>query len=121
MAQFDAVRAYTNEQQISPRANLVYEPAAGTTFHIGYARNFTPPAQELIGTTQVTQFDGTTRESVIRSGDPVRAEREHYFDAGVQQVIAPGLTVGLDGSGIGVGAPQFGARRGFFGGIRKTF
>ena len=26
-----------------------------------------------------------------------------------------------DGTGIGVGAPQFGARRGFFGGISKTF
>jgi hypothetical protein len=26
-----------------------------------------------------------------------------------------------DGSGVGVGAPQYGARRGFFGGIRKTF
>lgn len=26
-----------------------------------------------------------------------------------------------DGSGVGVGAPQFGARRGFFAGIRKTF
>ena len=26
-----------------------------------------------------------------------------------------------DGSGVGVGAPQYGARRGFFAGIRKTF
>ena len=26
-----------------------------------------------------------------------------------------------DGSGVGVGAPQYGARRGFFGGIRKSF
>jgi outer membrane receptor protein involved in Fe transport len=95
-ARFDMVRAYTREQQISPRANLVFEPSAGTTFHIGYARNFTPPAQELIGATQVTQFDGTTRESVIKSGDPVKAEREHYFDVGVQQTVAPGLTVGLD-------------------------
>ncbi|CAN5177734.1 TonB-dependent receptor [soil metagenome] len=95
-ARFDMVRAYTSEQQISPRANLVFEPSANTTFHIGYARNFTPPAQELIGATQVTQFDGTTRESVIKSGDPVKAEREHYFDIGVQQKLAPGLTVGLD-------------------------
>ncbi|WP_293882954.1 TonB-dependent receptor [Sphingomonas sp.] len=93
---FDAVRAYTREQQVSPRANLVFEPATGTTFHIGYARNFTPPPQELIGSTQVAQFDGTTRESEIKTGDPVRAEREHYFDAGVQQTLAPGLTVGLD-------------------------
>jgi outer membrane receptor protein involved in Fe transport len=26
-----------------------------------------------------------------------------------------------DGTGIGVGAPQFGPRRGFFGGFTKTF
>jgi hypothetical protein len=26
-----------------------------------------------------------------------------------------------DGAGVGVGAPQFGARRGFFAGIAKTF
>jgi outer membrane receptor protein involved in Fe transport len=26
-----------------------------------------------------------------------------------------------DGTGVGVGAPQFGPRRGFFGGITKTF
>jgi outer membrane receptor protein involved in Fe transport len=26
-----------------------------------------------------------------------------------------------DGTGVGVGAPQYGARRGFFGGITKTF
>jgi outer membrane receptor protein involved in Fe transport len=94
---FDAVRAYTREQQLSPRANLVWKPAEGTTFHLGYARNFTPPPQELVATTTVAAFDGTTRQSEIPFGGPVRAEREHYFDAGVEQVVTPGLTLGLDG------------------------
>ncbi|CAM3136562.1 TonB-dependent receptor-like beta-barrel domain-containing protein [Sphingomonas antarctica] len=93
---FDRVDAYTREQQLSPRANLVYRPAPGTTFHIGYARNFTPPPQELVGTTTVARFNGTTRESEIPFGDPVRAEREHYFDGGIEQTVAHGLTVGLD-------------------------
>lgn len=95
-ARFDAVRAYTKEQQVSPRINLVYKPTGTTTFHAGYARNFTPPPQELIGTTTVAIFAGTTRASEIPFGDPVRAEREHYFDAGVEQKIRGGFTIGLD-------------------------
>ena len=95
-ARFDAVRAYTREQQLSPRANLVWKPAAGTTFHLGYARNFTPPPQELVATTTVAQFAGTTKESEIPFGDPVKAEREHYFDGGVQQALGHGFTIGVD-------------------------
>ncbi|MBV1691492.1 TonB-dependent receptor [Novosphingobium sp. G106] len=95
-ARFDVVRAYTREQQLSPRANLVWKPAPGTTFHIGYARNFTPPPQELVATTTVTAFNGTTKASEITEGGAVRAEREHYFDGGVEQEIAKGFIVGLD-------------------------
>ncbi len=95
-ARFDAVRAYTREQQVSPRANLVWKPGGGTTIHAGYARNFTPPPQELVATTTVGAFAGTTRASAISFGDPVRAERENYFDAGIDQVVARGLTLGLD-------------------------
>jgi outer membrane receptor protein involved in Fe transport len=95
-ARFDAVRAYTNEQQVSPRVNMVWKPAEGTTFHLGYARNFTPPPQELISAPTLALFTGTTKAPDVLTADPVRAEREHYFDGGVQQVIAPGLKVGLD-------------------------
>ena len=93
---FDAVRAYTSEQQFSPRANLVWKPSTGTTVHLGYARNFTPPPQELVGTTAVTRFNGTTRQAEIPFGDPVRAEREHYVDGGVEQKLNRSLTVALD-------------------------
>ena len=96
-ARFDAVRAYTREQQLSPRVNMVWKPATGTTFHIGYARNFTPPPQELIAAPTLALFAGTTKQTEITTADPVKAEREHYFDAGVEQVLAPGLKVGLDG------------------------
>jgi outer membrane receptor protein involved in Fe transport len=95
-ARFDAVRAYTREQQLSPRVNMVWKPASGTTFHLGYARNFTPPPQELIAAPTLALFAGTTKETVIATADPVRAEREHYFDGGVEQVLAPGLKLGLD-------------------------
>ena len=93
---FDAVRAYTNEQQVSPRVNLVWKPSDGTTLHLGYARNFTPPPQELIAAPTLALFNGTTKETEIATADPVRAEREHYFDAGVQQIVLPGLKIGLD-------------------------
>jgi outer membrane receptor protein involved in Fe transport len=95
-ARFDMVRAYTREQQLSPRANLVWKPGTGTTFHLGYARNFTPPPQELIAAPTLALFAGTTKETEITTAGPVRAEREHYFDGGVQQQVAPGFKVGLD-------------------------
>jgi outer membrane receptor protein involved in Fe transport len=95
-ARYDAVRAYTSEQQLSPRLNFVWIPVKGTTFHIGYARNFTPPPQELVGTTTLAIYAGTTKEPAIPTGDPVRAEREHYFDAGVQQELGHGVTVAFD-------------------------
>lgn len=93
---FDAVRAYSREQQVSPRINLVWKPSDGTTFHLGYARNFTPPPQELIAAPTLALFAGTTKEPDIFTADPVRAEREHYFDAGVQKTVLPGLKFGLD-------------------------
>ena len=95
-ARYDVVRAYTKEQQLSPRANLVWNAAPLTTFHIGYARNFTPPPQELIAPATVALYNGTTKQSEIKSGDPVKAEREHYFDAGVEQRFNGGFKIGLD-------------------------
>ena len=96
-SRFDAVHAYTVENQLSPRINLVFTPTKATTFHAGYARDFTPPPQELIGTTTVAQFNGTTKAAKVQTAGAVKAEREHYFDAGVLQTVAPGLTIGLDG------------------------
>ena len=95
-ARFDAVRAYTREQQLSPRVNMVWKPTHDTTLHLGYARNFTPPPQELIAAPTLALFAGTTKQAELTTADPVRAEREHYFDAGVEQALAPGLKVGLD-------------------------
>lgn len=95
-ARFDAVRAYSEEQQLSPRASLVWKAGTGTVVHLGYARNFTPPPQELIAAPTLALFDGTTKGTEINTADPVRAEREHYIDGGVQQTLAPGLKVGLD-------------------------
>ena len=95
-ARYDIVNAYTKESQLSPRANLVWNAAALTALHLGYARNFTPPPQELIAPSTLALYDGTTKEPVIKIADPVKAEREHYFDAGVEQRLNGGFKIGLD-------------------------
>ncbi len=93
---YDRVNAFIREQQLSPRAGLVWKPTATTTVHAGYARNFTPPPQELIANSTVAVFAGTTAAAASSAADPVRAEREHNFDIGVQHVFTGDLTLGLD-------------------------
>jgi outer membrane receptor protein involved in Fe transport len=93
---FDIVNAFTDENQISPRINLVWKPDDDTTFHIGYARTFTPPPQELVSTQSIQAFLGTTKQPEVLQNSPVRAEREHYFDVGFLRTVIPGLDVGLD-------------------------
>jgi outer membrane receptor protein involved in Fe transport len=95
-ARYDVVHAFTQESQLSPRANLVWNPTPKTSFHLGYARNFTPPPQELISPATVTLFNNTTKQSQIRVGDPVKSEREHYFDAGVERRFNGGFKLGID-------------------------
>ena len=93
-ARYDVVRAYTHESQLSPRVNLVWQPALLTTVHLGYARTFTPPPQELIAPSDVALYNGTTKQS--GPGDPVKAERESYFDAGIEQRFNGGLKFAID-------------------------
>jgi len=93
---FDAVSAFTHERQISPRVNLVWNPADGTAMHIGYARYFVPPPYESLTPASVASFAGTTAAPAVTQDDTVRAERSHYFDAGISRILLPGLTAGLD-------------------------
>src|SRR6266851_3640748 len=86
---FDVVNAFTNENQISPRLNAVFKPTETTTLHAGYARYFTPPPFELVATTTVNRFVGTTGASPGTLNDPVRAERADYFDVGCRRFSSP--------------------------------
>jgi outer membrane receptor protein involved in Fe transport len=88
------------ENQVSPRANLVYKPWESTTLHGGYARYFTPPPLETVPAGNIAAFGGTTGASgVTVPYTTVRAERANYYDLGVSQKVlpVPGLTVGVDG------------------------
>ena len=93
----DFLNAFSNENQLSPRVNLVYTPFTGTTLHLGYARYFTPPPLEAVAQSTIAKFTGTTNEPAIKKDSIVTAERAHYFDAGVTQEITKGWNVGVDG------------------------
>ena len=93
---FDTVDEYTQESQFSPRVNVVWRAAAATTLHAGYAHYFTPPPFELIGSSAVNSFAGTSAQAKLTTDDPVKAEHDNYFDVGVDQNVVPGLRAGLD-------------------------
>ncbi|HEV2693139.1 MAG TPA: TonB-dependent receptor [Verrucomicrobiae bacterium] len=89
--------SFDNEWQISPRVNLIWQPRESTTVHAGYSRYFTPPPVEGVSGGSVAKFDGTSNSTGNDQDDPVKAERADYYDIGISQKLAPGLTVGLDG------------------------
>jgi outer membrane receptor protein involved in Fe transport len=95
---FDQMFQYVDANQLSPRASLTWKPYDGTTFHAGYARNFTPPSQVLAAPTNLALVQGTTQQPAVTRNDPVLPERSHVFDVGVDQKIhaIPGLEVGID-------------------------
>ncbi len=93
---FDQVDEYTHENQVSPRINAVWRPFEGTTVHGGYSRYFTPPPFELVSSNSIAQFAGTSAASEVTQNSTVKAERDNYFDAGIDQIVLPGLRVGVD-------------------------
>ncbi len=94
----DDVNGFRNEKQLSPRINAVWTPFDGTTAHIGYARYFTPPPFELVASQSVAIFNNTTAAAPTTLDTTPYAERQNYYDVGVQQKIKQiaGLTLGVD-------------------------
>jgi outer membrane receptor protein involved in Fe transport len=89
-----------SENQISPRANLVYKPWESTTLHGGYSRYFTPPPLETVPSGTISAFARTSDASLVSSPyNVVRAERANYYDLGISQKVlpVPGLALGVDG------------------------
>ncbi|MGN6496445.1 MAG: TonB-dependent receptor, partial [Tsuneonella sp.] len=94
---YDRSDALVSEDQWSPRFGVVWKPGQWTRIHAGYARYFTPPPLEIAVAPDVAAFDGTTNAFAIKTADPVRAEREHNFDIGLQQFLTPQLSLSIDG------------------------
>jgi outer membrane cobalamin receptor len=64
--------------------------------HGGYSRYFTPPPFELVSSNSIAQFANSSAASEVTQNDTVKAERDNYFDAGIDQILLPGLRVGVD-------------------------
>jgi outer membrane receptor protein involved in Fe transport len=93
----DFVNGFVDENQLSPRINVVYKPWESTAIHAGYARYFTPPPLENVDQSTIAKFAGTTNESAITKNSSVTSERAHYFDVGATQKVLEGFNVGIDG------------------------
>lgn len=97
-ARFDIYSSSNDhENQFCPRVNGVYKATDSTTLHAGYAHYFTPPPLENVPAGAGNELAGTTAAPAITQNTPVLAERSDYFDAGINQTILPGWTVGVDG------------------------
>lgn len=100
---FDQMLQYVDANQFSPRVSLTWKPTGDTTFHVGYARNFTPPQQVVAAPVNLALVTpptapANTQTPAVPINDPVLPERSNVFDIGVVQKIPaiPGLEVGID-------------------------
>ena len=93
---FDVTDGITQENQLSPRVNVVWQPDDMWTLHAGYARYFTPPPLAQVNNGAIAATLGTTAAPALTTNDAVRAERANYFDAGVEMRPTDDLKFGLD-------------------------
>ncbi len=93
---WEQVKDYTNESQLSPRINFVYQFDQDTTAHAGYARYFNPPQLLNISQSDVGELNGTTNAPDQDTNDPVKVEKSDNFDIGVTHTFLPGLEAGVD-------------------------
>lgn len=96
-ARFDISHAYSNESQLSPRLGAIYDLSNKTAIHAGYARYFTPPSVAQVSQKTIDAFNNTSNQAHVPYNDPVKAERTHYFDAGLSHKATSHLTLGIDG------------------------
>ncbi|HXD35318.1 MAG TPA: TonB-dependent receptor, partial [Rhodanobacter sp.] len=92
----DRYQLARTESQLSPRLGLVWQATGRTTVHAGYSRYFTPPATEMIASSNIAKFDGTTNAVSDMGNNTPLAERSDYFDVGVSQNLGSAWTVGVD-------------------------
>jgi outer membrane receptor protein involved in Fe transport len=96
-ARWDQMAGFVGSaNQLSPRANLVYDPVKHLTLHAGVSRYFQTPSFYAISPRSFSSFKGTT--AAVPPGNPTpNPERDWYFDAGARLTdLLPGLTLGED-------------------------
>ena len=86
---------------------MTYNPFDNTTFHAGFARNFSPPAQVIAAPANTALFSscppplpaGCTTVQAPSAPPPyypMQPERSNTYDIGVVQKVLPGLELGAD-------------------------
>ena len=94
---YDRLNSFVQEDQWSPRLGAVWQATPTTTLHAGYARYFTPPPSELVTSSTIDKFVGTTNAPPSTLNSPVKSERTNYFDVGLNQQFTSAFTLGIDG------------------------
>lgn len=89
--------SFDHEDQISPRANLVWKIDDATAAHVGYAKYFVPPPVQFVKPSVIAAFAGTTNTPENFRDDSPRVERSDYYDVGISRQITPPWQVTLDG------------------------
>ncbi len=89
---WDMVSGFVAGQQLSPRANLVYELNPATELHAGFGRYFQTPSFETMSPRGFSTFQDTTAAVLPGVLFPL-PERDWYWDAGVVRRIGAHLTL----------------------------
>jgi outer membrane receptor for ferrienterochelin and colicins len=84
---YDNYTAYSSGDQLSPRLNAVYKPWDGTTFHLGYARYFSPPPFELVGNEDIAKFSPTPANPTAGTSATPQITTGHHADRRTRQLF----------------------------------
>ena len=93
---FDYAAQFVNADQLSPRLGVVWAATPTTSVHLGYSRYFTPPELALSFPTDLGPFTNTTLQPGIANSSPVKPERAHYVDVGIDQQFTRTFSGGID-------------------------
>jgi outer membrane receptor protein involved in Fe transport len=89
---WDGVSGIIDNNMVSPRINLLYQPSENTAFHAGFARYFQTPDFETVSPKSFQLFAGTSA-AVSPGGTQSFPEKDYYWDAGVLHHFGSHLTL----------------------------
>jgi outer membrane receptor protein involved in Fe transport len=93
---WDGVSGIIDNNMVSPRINLLYQPGKNTALHAGFARYFQTPDFETVSEESFKAFENTTA-AVSPGGTQSYPEKDYYWDAGVLHHFGSHLTVTANG------------------------
>jgi outer membrane receptor for ferrienterochelin and colicin len=94
---------FDNEEQLSPRVNMVWKIDDANTVHFGYSRYFVTPPPQNVNMADLVPYQNTTNApyangpgGTLLANGP-KAESSHYFDVGINHQISKPWSMSLDG------------------------